>query len=72
MPRRSAVRVDVALRTDRTTLYRTYLGHISLAEAHRLGTVELTGSKAAVRSFIAAFQQSPVGDIVATEAPWHP
>jgi hypothetical protein len=35
--------IDVAMRTDRSTLYRTYLGHVPLAEAHRSGRVELTG-----------------------------
>jgi alkyl sulfatase BDS1-like metallo-beta-lactamase superfamily hydrolase len=62
--------VDVALRTDRSTLYRTYLGHVPLAEAHRCGQVQLTGTREAVRSFIAAFQQSPVASIVA-EATGH-
>ncbi|MCU1456540.1 MAG: transcriptional regulator [Actinomycetia bacterium] len=57
--------IDVSVRTDRSTLYRTYLGHVPLAEAHRSGGLELTGSRASVRSFIDAFQQSPVASIVA-------
>jgi hypothetical protein len=59
---------DVAVHTDRSTLYRTYLGHVPLAEAHRAGRVELIGSRRAVRSFIDAFQASPVAEIVAAEA----
>jgi DNA-binding HxlR family transcriptional regulator len=61
--------VDLALRTDRSTLYRTYLGHVPLAEAHRSKRVELQGSKASIRSFIDAFQPSPVASIVAAESP---
>ena len=60
--------VDVMLRTDRSTLYRTYLGHVPLEDAHRAGRIELVGSRTAVRSFVAAFQQSPVASIVATES----
>ena len=59
--------VDVAVRTDRSTLYRAYLGKVPLAEAHSTGRVELTGSKTSVRTFIGAFQQSPVASIVAAE-----
>ena len=61
--------IDVMLRTDRRTLYRTYLGHVPLADAYRAGQIELIGSKSAVRSFLNAFQQSPVADIVAAESP---
>lgn len=61
--------VDVMLRTDRRTLYRTYLGHAPLADAYRAGRIELIGSKSAVRSFLNAFQQSPVAEIVAAESP---
>ena len=61
--------VDVTVSTDRSTLYRSYLGHVPLAEAHRSGRVKLAGSKASVRQFTDAFQQSPVGSIVATESP---
>lgn len=61
--------VDLALRTDRTTLYRTYLGHVPLSEAHRMGRIDLQGSKASIRSFIDALQPSPVASIVAAEAP---
>ncbi len=61
--------VDVTLRTDRAALYRTYLGHSSLADAQRNGRVELDGSKKAVRAFFDAFRQSPVASIVATESP---
>lgn len=60
--------VDITLRTDRAALYRTYLGRISLADAHRRGDIELTGSQKAVRAFFNAFRQSPVGEIVATES----
>jgi DNA-binding HxlR family transcriptional regulator len=61
--------VDVALRTDRSALYRTYLGHTSLADAHRAGRIELLGSKSAVRLFMGAFQPSPVAAIVYAESP---
>ena len=61
--------IDVTVRTDLTTLYRTYLGHVPLAEAHRSGRIELTGSKSAVRLFIEAFHQSPIASIVSSEAP---
>lgn len=60
--------VDVTLQTDRSALYRTYLGRTSLAEAQRRGEVELTGSRTAVRSFVQAFRQSPVAAIVAAES----
>lgn len=52
--------VDRTVRTDRSTLYRTYLGHLPLAEAHRTGRVEFHGAKASIRSFIDAFHPSPV------------
>ncbi len=58
--------VDVTVRTDRAALYRTYLGRVSLADARRRGDIELTGSRQAVRAFLNAFRQSPVGQIVAT------
>jgi DNA-binding HxlR family transcriptional regulator len=61
--------VDVTMRTDRRTLYRTYLGHVPLADVLRSGEVALTGSRTAVRAFTAAFQPSPVASIVAAEAP---
>ncbi len=61
--------VDLAVRTDRTTLYRTYLGHVPLGEAHRMGRIDLQGSNASIRSFIEAFQSSPVASIVAAESP---
>ncbi len=61
--------VDLAVCTDRSTLYRTYLGHIPLAEAHRTGQIKLQGSRASIRSFIDAFQPSPVASIVAAETP---
>lgn len=60
--------IDVAVRTDRSTLYRTYLGHVPLADAHRQGRVEIIGSRQSVRSFIDSFQQSPVASIVAAES----
>jgi DNA-binding HxlR family transcriptional regulator len=61
--------VDVTLRTDRTALYRTYLGHVPLPQACRSGKIELTGTKKSVRLFTDAFQPSPVATIVAAEAP---
>jgi DNA-binding HxlR family transcriptional regulator len=61
--------VDLAVRTDRSTLYRTYLGHVPLADAHRTGRIELQGSKESIRSFIDAFQSSPVASIVAAATP---
>ena len=60
--------IDVAVRTDRATLYRTYLGHLAMAEAQRSGRVELVGSRPAVRAFLDAFGQSPVAAIIAAEA----
>lgn len=57
--------VDVTLRSDRSSLYRVYLGRESLATAQRSGTVDLVGSTVAVKAFFAAFQQSLVGEIVA-------
>lgn len=62
--------VDVLLSTDRTALYSTYLGRTSLLDAQRRGDLEMTGSRQALRDFFAAFQQSPVADIVATESHW--
>ena len=61
--------VDLALRTNRSTLYRTYLGHVPIETAHRAGQVELRGSTGSVRSFIDAFRPSPVASIVAAESP---
>ena len=60
--------VDVTLRTDRATLYRAYLGKDSLAHAHRGGAIGMDGSRAAVRTFLEAFQQSPVASLVADGA----
>lgn len=57
--------VDVALESDRTALYRTYLGHQTLAHAHRSGDVELRGANTKVRQFLGAFRPSPVSEIVA-------
>jgi DNA-binding HxlR family transcriptional regulator len=59
--------VDLTLRSDRATLYRTYLGHQTLTDASRTGHLDLIGSKAAIRNFIHAFQPSPVAAIVAEE-----
>ena len=61
--------IDVTVRTDRSTLYRTYLGHVPLADAHRSGRIELTGSRRSVRLFIDAVQPSSVATIVHAEAP---
>lgn len=60
--------VDVTLSTDLRSLYRTYLGHQSLAAARRSGDVQVAGSRAAVRAFFAAFHQSPVAELVAAGA----
>lgn len=59
--------VDVTVSTDRSTLYRTYLGHVPLTDALRTGKIELQGSRASIRSFIDAFHPSPVASIVAAE-----
>lgn len=59
--------VDVTLRTDLASLYRTYLGQQPLRAAQRCGDVDLVGSKAAVAAFFKAFQHSPVGPLVAAE-----
>jgi len=61
--------VDVTLRADRASLYRTYLGQVSLADAQRSGQVQLDGSQKAVRAFVDAFHQSPVASIVAAQTP---
>ena len=60
--------VDVTVTTDLRSLYRTYLGHQSLAAAQRSGEVQVAGSRAAVRAFFAAFHQSPVAGLVAAGA----
>ena len=60
--------VDVTLNTDLRSLYRTYLGQQSLMTAQRSGEVEISGSRPAVRSFFAAFHQSPVAGLVAAGA----
>jgi DNA-binding HxlR family transcriptional regulator len=57
--------VDLTLRSGLSTLYRTYLGHETLSHAFRNGLLDLTGSNIAIRSFIDAFQPSPVAAIVA-------
>jgi alkyl sulfatase BDS1-like metallo-beta-lactamase superfamily hydrolase len=56
--------IDVTLRTDRASLYRTYLGHTSLADESRSGHIAMDGSPKAVRAFFEAFRQSPVAAIV--------
>lgn len=61
--------VDVTVRTDRASLYETYLGRRSLSEAQRGGSLSLDGSQVAVRAFFEAFGQSPVAGIVHEEAP---
>jgi DNA-binding HxlR family transcriptional regulator len=60
--------VDVTLQSDRSTLYRTYLGQQTLRTAFGDGQLELLGSNDAVRRFLDAFQQSPVGELVAGAA----
>ncbi len=57
--------IDVTLHTDRTALYRTYLGRCSLSDAHRRGEVETSGSRDGVKAFFNAFRQSPVSTMVA-------
>jgi DNA-binding HxlR family transcriptional regulator len=57
--------VDLTLRSELLTLYRTYLGHQTLSDAFREGQLDLSGSNASIRSFIDAFQPSPVAAIVA-------
>ncbi|MDP9333484.1 MAG: helix-turn-helix transcriptional regulator [Actinomycetota bacterium] len=57
--------VDLTLHSELSTLYRTYLGHQTLSDAFRLGQLDLSGSNAATKSFIDAFQPSPVAAIVA-------
>lgn len=61
--------VDVTLRTDRAALYRTYLGHVSLDEARREGSVRVEGSRDAVCTFFEAFRPSPVAEIVRSSGP---
>jgi DNA-binding HxlR family transcriptional regulator len=61
--------IDVSVATDRSTLYRVYLGHIPLSDAHRTDRVKLIGSRSSVRLFLDAFQPSPVALIVAAESP---
>jgi DNA-binding HxlR family transcriptional regulator len=56
--------IDVTVCTDRSTLYQTYLGHLTLAAVQRAGRVEVSGSRTSVRAFGSAFQSSPVADIV--------
>jgi hypothetical protein len=57
--------VDLTLHSGLSTLYQTYLGHQSLRDALGDGQLDLSGSRTATRSFIDAFQSSPVAAIVA-------
>lgn len=57
--------VDLTLRSQLSTLYRTYLGHQTLDNAFREGQLDLDGSNVAIRCFIDAFRASPVADLVA-------
>lgn len=59
--------VDLTVRSDRSVLYQTYLGHATLRRAHRAGDVDLVGSNTAIRRFLQAYRPSPVADIVAAE-----
>ncbi len=59
--------IDVKLHATRSALYRTYLGHDLLIDAHRRGDISLSGSTSAVRAFHEAFRPSPVSHIVAEE-----
>jgi hypothetical protein len=43
----------------------TYLGRYSLADAHRRGEIETSGSRDAVKAHFDAFRQSPVSEMVA-------
>ncbi len=56
--------VDVTIRTDLATMYRTYLGHQTLDEATRSGRIELSGSTKSVRALRDAYRASPVASIV--------
>ena len=60
--------IDVTLRTDRAALYQTYLGHESLADAKRTGTIKVEGPRSSVQAFFRAFRQSPVASIVHAES----
>ncbi len=57
--------VDLTVHSELSTLYRTYLGHQTLSDAFCQGQLDLSGSNAATKSFIDAFQQSPVAALVA-------
>lgn len=59
--------VAVTLYTDRTCLYRIYLGHLALAQARRAGAIRFVGSRRAIATFLDSFRPSPVASIVAAE-----
>lgn len=61
--------VDLTVTADRASLYRIYLGHLGLRAALRDGRLDVEGSPAAVRAFLASFGTSPVAPIVAGESP---
>lgn len=61
--------IDLSLRTDRTSLYRVYLGRDDLANAHRQGRLTATGSASSIKAFYTAFGQSPAAPYVTAETP---
>jgi len=50
---------DLHLTTDTETLSRWHLRHIELADARRVGRLQLEGSRSKVRSFLDALRPSP-------------
>jgi DNA-binding HxlR family transcriptional regulator len=57
--------VDVTVTSDRATLYRVYIGRVTLRDALRQGSVDLSGRRAAVSAFIAGFGTAPIAGLVA-------
>lgn len=60
--------VELAVRADRATLYRVYLGRDTLLGAVRRGDLTLQGPSASVARFHRAFTPSPVAEVVARGA----
>jgi DNA-binding HxlR family transcriptional regulator len=56
--------IDLRVAADVASLYRVWLGRISLAEAIRAGTLKLDGMPAFVRAFPTWFTWSPMADLV--------
>ena len=59
---------DVAFRCDAETLYRVYLGDLSLSQAQRAGRLELSGDAATVRQAPAWFAWSTFAPAVRSAA----